>query len=295
MRTQKEIKKQICDTFIANSTIQKIYGLLENKTFEQEFSKVSFENILFETVAYAIYFLEQLFDLHLLQVKNSIDMLKPHSARWYHTKAMAFQYGFDLLQNTDIYDNANYTDEQINDSKIIKYAAVSEVLAPTRLILKIATEKDGSLTKLSDEQALSFSTYINEVKDAGVLIVPINFAPDKLKLDIKIIRDKLVLKSDGQHIINGNYPVNDTLQHFIRNLPFDGELSLQKLVDDLQSTQGVIDLAITSAKTAWIDADNESGNYGNYENIDIRVNPKSGYFIINLEDENSDKSNINYV
>jgi hypothetical protein len=46
----------------------------------------------------------------------------------------------DLIADTDQFDNTGYTPEQIEASKIIKYAAVTESDAESRLIIKVATE-----------------------------------------------------------------------------------------------------------------------------------------------------------
>ncbi len=292
--TQKEIKQQICNEFINNEQIKKMYGLTEGKTFEQEFSLVSFENILFDAIAGVIFFLQSLFVRHKQETTNALEKLKPHNLKWYHNKVLGFQYGFDLLPDSDKFDNSGKTDEQIQNSKIIKYCAITEVTEPSKLIIKVATEKDGKLTRITDEQKEAFDQFLSEVKDAGVKTDVISFLPDKLKLSIRIVRDKLVLDKEGKHIINGNYPVNDALKLFVKSLPFDGKLSVQKLVDALQNVEGVIDLAIDEIRTAEVSATGPDV-YGNYKPVDIAITPASGYFDINLTEDNKDKTKITYL
>lgn len=45
-RTRIDIKNQITTSFISNEVIKAAYGLTDGQTFEQQFSLVSFENIL---------------------------------------------------------------------------------------------------------------------------------------------------------------------------------------------------------------------------------------------------------
>lgn len=256
-------------------------------------SKVSIWGNWIFIIAFAIYTLEMLFDLHRIDIDDKLSRLKPHTARWYRNMALSFQYGFDLLTDSDKFDNTNKTDEEIEASKIIKYSAVTEVEDESRLIIKIATEQNGVLLPVSATQYDAFKSYIAEVKDAGVKTTIINYLPDRLKLNIRIIRDALVLDSNGMNRQTGEYPVNDAIQAFMKELPFNGELSLQRLEEKLLAVLGVKDLNLDLAQTAWIDADTNS--YGSLQPIDISKVPISGYFTVNLTEANETKSTIQYV
>lgn len=259
-------------------------------------SKVAIWRLFFYIVAVSIWALEKLFDLHKAEVDDTLETLMPHTARWYRNKALAFQYGFDLLADSDEFDNNGYTEEQVEASKIVKYSAVVEAEADSRLIVKIATE-DGSetLTPVTAEQFTAFIGYMAEVKDAGVRVTVINYLPDRLKLSLRIVRDPLVLDGNGMHLRNANYPVNEAIQEFMKELPFNGKLSLQALVDKVQAVSGVSDLSLDLAQTAWIDSETDS--YGDWQNIDISTIPVSGYFYVNLDDETEAEtlSDISYV
>ncbi len=292
MRTRKEIKEDITTAFISNKLIKETYKLDDNKTFEEQFSLVSLENILFDVFAYCVFVLEQIFNLHSKEVNTKLEQLKPHTLRWYRNKALAFQYGFDLLQDTDRFDNSGKIQEQIEASKIVKYSAVTESEEESRLIVKIATEQGNRLTPVTAQQQFAFEQYLAEIKDAGVRTTVINYLPDRLKLHIRIVRDMLVLDANGMDITTGKYPVNDAIEQFMKELPFNGQLSLQSLVDKIQAVKGVKDLALDLAQTAWIDAD--INDYGNWKNIDISKIPISGYFTVNLTEENNTKSIISY-
>jgi len=251
-------------------------------------SKTAIWRLWLYIVAYATNVLESLFDKHYTEVTSIITELKPHTMRWYRQKALAFQYGFDLISDTDIFDNGTATEAQIEASKIIKYAAITEATTESRLVLKIATEDNaGKLAPITSGQESAFIPYIEEIKDAGVAITVINYLPDILKLNLRIYYDPLVLTSTGVSILTGKKPVEDALNEFMKELPFNGELVLNSLIDKLQKTEGVKIPHLVQAASKWIDT--ALDDYGNFENISVKKIPVSGYFEI----ENFD--NIEYV
>lgn len=251
-------------------------------------SKTAIWRLWLYIVAYATNVLESLFDKHYTEVTSIITELKPHTMRWYRQKALAFQYGFDLVEDSDVFDNGTATEAQIEASKIIKYAAITEATTESRLVLKIATEDSaGKLAPITSGQESAFIPYIEEIKDAGVAITVINYLPDILKLNLRIYYDPLVLTSTGVSILTGKKPVEDALNEFMKELPFNGELVLNSLIDKLQKTEGVKIPHLVQAASKWIDT--ALDDYGNFENISVKKIPVSGYFEI----ENFD--NIEYV
>lgn len=275
------------DSFMNNTVMISVYDLDVNKTFDEQFSLVSFENKLMEIISITIYFLELLFDQQKTEVYTALAELKPHTARWYRNKALAFQYGFDLLTDSDKFNNSGFTEDQILASKIVKYSAVTEATTESRLIIKIATESGGELQPISDPQKASFVEYIEEIKDAGVKVTVINYLPDILKLQMKIYRDPLVLDASGQSIVSGTKPVEDAIKNYMKKLPFNGELVLAHLVDELQKVEGVLIPHVLLAESKWIDA--AVNAYGTYQPIDVKKIPVSGYFKI------EDFTGIEYV
>lgn len=227
-------------------------------------------------VAYAHYVLEQSFEHHKAEVSEALTQLKPHTARWYRNKALAFQCGFDLVEDQDFYDNSGFTDHQISASKIIKYSAVTEAETESRLIVKIATDNGTELQPITETQKEAFTAYMQEIRDAGLRITVINYLPDILQLTMQIERDPLVIDANGVSNLTGKRPVEDAINAYMKELPFNGQLVLAHLVDKLQMVQGVKIPTIISAASKWIDP-NLSG-YGNFKPINIKTIPISGYF-----------------
>ncbi|MBB5636740.1 hypothetical protein HDF26_005216 [Pedobacter cryoconitis] len=243
-------------------------------------SKVAIWRLITFVIAAAISTLEKLFDLHKNETDLKISLLKPHTARWYREKTKAFQYGFPLVRDADYYDNSKVAADLVENSKIIKYAAVTEAEEDSRLIVKIATETAGKLGPISAAQKESFEAYLSEIRDAGVRTNVINFPADKLFLNMRIFRDPLLIDAEGNSILNGGRPIEETLKQYLKEMPFNGELVLASLVDRLQLLPGVKIPHIDSAQSSWIDGDGKSNNYGTPREINVREIPVSGYFEI---------------
>ncbi|MDE5525704.1 nucleotidyltransferase [Elizabethkingia meningoseptica] len=239
-------------------------------------SRTAIWRLLFYIVAFAIYTHEQIFGVHKAELAELLKQEKVHTLLWYRNKAKDFQYAFPLLPDSDQFDNTGKTEEEIEASKIIKYAAISEDSEESRLILKVATENAGKLSPITESEQESFKQYVKEYRDAGVKITVINYLPDILTLNIKIYRDSKVLDENGYHKLRGNQPVNEAINDFMKELPFNGELMLNKLIDKLQKVEGVVDPWLYNVESKWIDG--ATGGYGDPIPIMQQKIPESGYF-----------------
>ncbi|WP_315544237.1 nucleotidyltransferase [Capnocytophaga leadbetteri] len=252
-------------------------------------SKVAIWRLWVYIIAVAIWSLEKLFDQHRADIDKRLAELKPHTARWYRSKALAFQYGFDLLPDSDKFNNVGHTEEAIEASKIVKYSAVIESKNEGRLIVKIATEQGEQLQPISEPQKQAFEAYLQEIKDAGVRLSVVNYQPDILHLQMKIVYDPLVLDSNGQSILHATKPVEETIKSYLKRLPFNGELVLAHLIDTLQQAEGVKipHLVLAQSKNITI-----GGGYGAFETIEISKIPTAGYFTIDNFNDITYVSNV---
>jgi len=275
--TIAEIKKTMTDAFIADETIKSLYKLQSDKSFDEQFSVVSLENIIFFITATAMWITHSLFDQLKVDVLEILRSNKAHTANWYATRSMDFQYGHDLIPDTDEYDNTGLTDEEIENSKIVKFAAAVEAVDKSILYVKVATESDGNKQPLSALQLTAFKYYLNSISDAGVRISVINDQPDEMRLHLDIYYDPLVLDKDGKRLDGTeNTPVQNAIKNYLKNLPFNGTYTNQSLVDTLQVLEGVNIAELKSASSRY-------GVYTEYTEIDAREIPHAGYYTISDE------------
>ncbi len=267
-RTITQIHNELKSNFIANSSIEAKYGLDPLRTFDQQFSKVSIENLFLYIVALSIHVLEQIFDNHKSDVTTTLANQRPHRLQWYVEKAKAFQYGDALVEDADYYA---VEDEE---AQIISHASAEE--AAGRLFVKVAKLVDSALAPLSATELNSFSTYMERVKDAGVSITYISDVGDDLRLVMDIWYNPLVVDENGALLSDSSVkPAEDAINDFIVNLPFNGEFIVTELVDALQKAEGIDIPVILSAESKYAAND--------YVNIDGKVVPHAGYFNITPE------------
>ena len=272
--TITEIKSIMTDSFIANATIRERYNLKDGKSFEDQFSTVAVENIIFYVVATCMLLPFQMFEQFMVDLLELLRNNKAHTPRWYTTRSKEFQFGYELAGDTDQYDNSNLTPEQIEAAQIVKFAAGVEADDQSILFIKIARSVNGNKQPLTDTQYAAFYAYINRIKDAGVRLQIINAKADELYLKLDIYYDPLILDSEGKRLDGTNdTPIQNAIRGYIGNLSFNGLYTNQSLVDALQGVQGVeiADLRLAASRY---------GNYANFTPIEARATPYAGYYSI---------------
>lgn len=277
-RTLKEIKDAMTATFCQERAVVEKYELNPKKSFDQQFSSASIENILFYCFAFAIWTLEVLFDKHRTEVERRIEQLEPHTLRWYVNKAKAFMYGYQLVKDADYYDTTELSETDIDKARVVKYAVASE--SNTVVYLKVAARgEDGQPAKLNASQFASLTSYMNSVKDAGVAIKLVNENADKIRINMVVYYDPTVMNSDGA-VSDGTQPVLEAVKTVITNLPFNGVFRKSDLLAAVIDVPGVEVADIVSVKV-------KTANAADFADVMGYDKPYSGYYAI-------DSLNVSY-
>lgn len=272
--TITEIKKQMTDAFITNETVKQLYNLQDGKSFEEQFSVVSLENIIFFIVATAMWLNAQLFDQHKVDVLAILRDNKVHTPNWYATRSKEFQFGYELIGGTDQYDNSALTNEQIQAARVVKFAAAVEADDQSVLFVKVATYNNDIKQPLNSGQLVAFTAYLGRIKDAGVRITVINSPADDLRLEMDIYYNPLILDNEGKRLDGtSDTPVQDAIRSYISDLSFNGLYINQSLIDKLQEVNGVEIAELLQASSRY-------GNQVNYIPINARSRPYAGYYQI---------------
>lgn len=259
-RTITEIKSEITDRFISDATVQAKYELDTSKTFDEQFSVVSLESIMFYVVAVAIWTLESLFDIFTAEVNTTLSDLKPYKLKWYRNKALAFQKDYLLPVDSDIYE---VIDEA---AQVVKYAAAVETPDSSKLFIKIAGQTNGLRDKLEDGTATQVFNYLQRIKGTGVRIDLINQSPDYFSCEADIYYDAMLLPDRVEAA------VRETITGYIENLLFNGEYSNMALTDALQAINGVVIPELKESRSKP-----SVGDY-NFAAIEAKKIPDAGYF-----------------
>lgn len=248
-RTIKEIKNIMGAQYISNPTIREMYGITGNVTFDQVFSVVSVESILFYIVAAIAYTIEVMFE----QLKNDVDEKIAQgivaTVPWYHKIATEFQYGDKLVFDST---TQTYKYQLIDESKqIIKYAAVTDVGNGVRML--VAKDNNGAPEPLNAQELAAFKEYISYVKIAGVYVSISSTEADRIQIEVSVQIDPLVLNNEGKLIDGGSSPVVDAINQYLANIVYGGTFNKTKLVDAIQAAPGVVDVLLKTVKAKGAD------------------------------------------
>jgi hypothetical protein len=267
-RTVTEIKDSITAAWIDEPAVREAYGLEEGRTFDEQFSRVSLESIWFHVVAFCAWTLEKLFDLHREEVEARIETIVPHRAKWYRMKALEFMKDRMLIEDGDVYDLAGMTDEEIAAARVVKHAVAVESDDASILTVKIAGETAaGERAPLDAAAETQFAAYMSEIRDAGVRISVINAPGDTFDAELDIYYNPVLLPE------NVEAACREAIREYIENLPFNGEYSNMRLVDGVQTVEGV---EVVEFKSAKYFAANDAVATG----INALAVPYAGYFRI---------------
>ena len=270
-RTVKEIKNEMTSAFVKERAVISAYGLTASKSFDQQFSAASIENILFYAFAFAVWVLETLFDKHAAEVDRRIELLAPHTLRWYVDKTKAFMYGHKMVAESDYYDTTGLAEDDIEKAKVVKFANATE--SNTVVYIKVAgADNNGNPTPLPASQLAALRSYMNTVKDAGVSVQIRNEAADVMKVQLVVYYDSTLMNADGTDS-DAKKPVNDTIRRVITSLPFNGvyrNSDLLAALNDLKAVE-VVDIISVQAKAA---------NDAQFHSVTGYDRPFSGYYSI---------------
>ncbi len=276
-KTVAQIKAEMTTAYMADETVAAKYGFTVGASFEETFSKVSLESIIFYVVACCVWTLESLFDIHKKDVADLLETKKPHRLKWYRDKALAFQYGRSLKEDTDTYD------EIVDSEKVVKYASAVEYQG--RLYIKVAKGTASDKQPLSPAEFTALIAYFNDVKDAGVVLEVVNLPADHMQLSMDVYYDPMVFAPSGLRLDTGEDTVRNAIKDYLQNLPFNGEYRNAALVDKLQALDGVVIPELLTAKTVSDAAYKAAVDVKPWADILAKSLPESGYYKVYEESD----------
>lgn len=233
-RTIEEIYNEIVTT---KENTPGLDGLTSN-------SQTAIWRLIFYVCAVVINFHEQLWDLFKKDLEDIRDSAAPQTELWWNYKMKEFQYAPNdvnkgvLFLDFDFVPRYNEIDET---KQIIKYSATKQAEGSRQVIIKIAKD-DGNNNpqQLTIDELNAAKSYINELQGAGLFINTVSFPADDLQMNVEIF-------FDGQYVQSN--VLNDTkeaIREYLKDLKFDGTIQVIRLIDKIQTVDGVKDIYINS-------------------------------------------------
>lgn len=236
-------------------------------------SRVAIWRILFYTVAFCVWSLENIVAAFKNVTEQNLRELKPHSVKWYINMALAYQHGFNLMPESDKYDNSGIGDGVIAAAKKIKYAAVQEQInqfGRVSLRMKLAGTIGNDLKQLEHDELAGVRAYFARVKDAGVALNVTSDVADELRMKWDIYYDPLILNNQGQRLDGtDSEPVQKAIRAFLQQITFNGVYVPTYHIDAVQTVPGVVYPIIREA----------AAKYGNlpFTSLSNEYQPDAGY------------------
>lgn len=257
--------------FVEQPSIISMYGLTPGKSFEEEFSLVSFENILFNIIAFAFFIHEQISD------KNAT-ISRPQNLPNFKEVILDFRDGLGLvwINGGWNYDLTGVIDAE--DRKIIDRCSVLES-DDGELVIKIATDNNGNLQQVDFAAIPRITKYIQQKKVPGIPFRLINEPGDLIKTTLNVYVDPLLIDMATGKLLNTAediYPVKDAIKAYLSELEFNGAFIKDFFKTRIKDSQGIFMVSIVEMK--WQFAAFPFVDFG-----DWKV-PEAGYIKINDAD-----------
>jgi hypothetical protein len=251
-RTLDEIFTAIKESYVAERAAA---GLVADDP--ALWSKVNLKRLIFYVVAFACFVQEQIFEKQRDETNADLANLRPPTVGWYAGKCLAYQHGFPLYPDSDVFDNTGYTDAEIEASKVIKYAAVQRQADSGGFVLflriKLCGESGNELAQLSNEIIDGFNEYLERFIPAGDNVQVLTKPADKIKMQWQVYYNPGILKADGSRLDGTDAtPVKDAILAYLKTgMPFDGKYSITAHVDAVQKVAGVITPRVLACSASY--------------------------------------------
>lgn len=229
-RTIEQIKQQIIDEKNAQPELSSLNSPSQTAVY----------NLWMYLTAVAIFLLESLQDIFRTEIDDIAFRAKPGTRQWVRKKTMEFQYSATTPQVAELTPEFIVTYPVVNTA--LQIITRCSVTTSNNRIVRIKVAKSTPPEPLITAELNALDEYVELWNNAGVAYNIISLNPDRIRVEAEVYYDAQYT----QTIMQGN--VIDAINNFIRNLPFDGSLSVQKLVDSIQAVAGVMDVKIIQLK-----------------------------------------------
>lgn len=219
-------------------------------------SKMSVLDAFTWVVSACIWAFENILDVFKVDLAKDLQYRVNGNAAYYANALLKYQSGDSLQMNED---GTQFSYPNVDESKrIITKVSYSEIAEEgfndKKLFLKVATGEPGAYMRISDLELLSVQAYLNQISFAGTHAVVVSRNGDVLIPRLTVYYDGAVSPEEVYENIES------TLNDFVQNLPFDGVVYVQKIIDAIQKAGHVVDVYLGQGQGIFVaqyDSDNQ--------------------------------------
>jgi len=234
-------------------------------------------------VASAILLLEQIIDVFKAENEIKINSATPATQQWLTDRVFKFQYSATEPQVVQLVDLAPVYPVVDEALRIVTRCSVVTTLSNT-VIIKSA--KNEPPVALSSDELSALQSYIDTIGVPGIRYTCFSGAADRVYIDADIYYS-------GQYstVIQGT--VENAINLFLANLPFNGQFKISDLELTIRNVIGVTDVLVNNVKIRSNDTAFASGTFlvQNRTTVSRLFNTIAGYVVL----EDSVTNNFNFI
>ena len=210
---------------------------LELTEFEND-SQMSILDAFTWVVASCIYASENIMEIFKVDIAKDLTGRINGTPAYYANALLKYQSGDELIMNAE---GTSFSYASVDDAKkVISKVSYSEMqeegFYDKTLIFKIATGNPGNYQRLSADELVKIQGYLHQISFAGTQGRVISRKGDVLLPRVTVYHDGAV--SDNELYSN----IENCLNDFVHNMPFDQGVYVSKVVDAIQKADHVIDV-----------------------------------------------------
>lgn len=239
-RSISEIKEQM---LIEKNNQSALSGLTST-------SQTAFWNLYIFLVAAAINIFEQILDVFKTDIEAVAAASYPGSAKWIQKKVFEFQYSSTTPQYVEYNPETDIVAYPVinEDLKIITRCSVSRYI---NKVVSVKVAKEETPTALTNTEKTALEDYLDDIGFAGIEYNVISDLPDKVSIAGTV-------KYQGQFNATIQASVVAALNNYLANIPFDGVISTNDVVEAILAVPGVVyfsptEISFRADGTAYID------------------------------------------
>ena len=220
-------------------------------------SKMSVMDAFTWVTSACIWSFESLLDVFKTDVASDLMDKVNGTPAYYANALLKYQHGDSLIMNDE---GTQFHYPVVDESKrIVTKVSYSEVSNQTEetvdgvrvihkfydkdLVLKIATGTPGNYAQIDGETLSAIRSYMQQISFAGTHMTIVSRLGDVLVPRLTVFYDGGLSASEMMEAIEAS------LSDFLINLPFDGAVYVQKIIDAIQRTEHVTDVYIDPSST----------------------------------------------
>ena len=226
-RTISQIKQIMIDAKNSQSALS---GLTSS-------SQTALWNLWFFIVASCIAIFEQLQDLFKSDLETIAKNAIPNTAQWTRDKTLKFQYSSTVAQVAELNTTTFVVDYQFINASYNILTRCAVITEPNNNVtIKVA--KSSPPVALSSPELSSLTDYVTTWQSVGLTYNVVSRSSDKME----VVAD---IYYDAQYSPTIQTDVIAALETYMANLPFNGVISNQAIVDAMQAVVGVSNVKLT--------------------------------------------------